>query len=99
MRFTWDEAKDASNRAKHGVSFAEAQTVFYDDDAILYDDADHADDEERFLLVGVSVALRVLVVVHCVREERKDDEVIRIISARRATNRERTALAAERRKS
>jgi len=99
MRFPWDEAKDAANREKHGVSFAEAQTVFYDDDAVLYDDPDHSRDEERFLLVGVSVALRVPVVVDWVREERTDDEVIRIISSRRATNRERTALAAERRKS
>jgi hypothetical protein len=93
MRFEWDEAKNAANQKKHGVAFEEAQTVFFDDDAILYDDPDHSEDEERFLLVGVSVALRVLVVVHCVRE----DEAIRIISARRATKREGSAVAAERR--
>ena len=98
MRFAWDEAKNAVNLSKHGVSFEEAQTVFFDEGAILYDDPDHSDDEERFLLVGLSVALRVLIVAHCVRQEEDDDEVIRIISARRTTNRERKAWTAERRK-
>lgn len=98
MRFAWDKAKDAANQSKHGVSFEEAQTVFFDEGAILYDDPDHSDEEERFLLVGLSAALRVLIVVHCVREE-EDDEVIRIISARRTTSREREAWTDERRKS
>ena len=96
MQFEWDEDKDAANQEKHGVAFVEAQTVFFDDDAILYDDPDHSDDEERFLLVGVSATLRLLVVVHCVRDAGSDDEVIRIISARQATNRERDAWTADR---
>lgn len=96
MRFEWDEAKSATNWEKHGVAFREARTDFFDDEAILYDDPES---EERFLLVGVSAALRVLVVVHCVRDEGPGEEVIRIISARRATNGERDAWTTERRRS
>lgn len=92
MRFEWNESKAESNRRKHGVSFEEARTVFFEDDALLYDDPDHSDDEQRFLLVGPSASLRLLVVVHWCRE---DDEVIRIISARMATRRERAAFVAE----
>ena len=95
MRFEWDDAKADANREKHGVSFEEAQTVFFDEEAILYDDPDHSVDEERFLLVDLSSRLRVLVVVHCARE---GGEAIRIISARRATRREQLACAAERRR-
>lgn len=86
MRFEWDPRKDALNRRKHRVSFEEACTVFFDEHAVLYDDPDHSVEEERFLLLGVSSRLRVLVVVHCLRES---GEVIRIVSARRATRRER----------
>lgn len=86
MRFEWDERKNERNRRKHRVSFDEAQTVFFDDNAVLYDDPDHSIDEERFLLLGVSSRLRVLVVVHVLRE---GGEVIRIVSARRATRLER----------
>lgn len=88
MRFEWDDEKARANEQKHGVSFEEAQTVFFDEHALLYDDPDHSDDEDRFLLLGPSARLRVLVVVHCYRES---DEVIRMISARRATRRERRA--------
>lgn len=86
LRFEWDERKNRANRAKHGISFEEARTVFYDDDARLLDDPEHSEAEERFILLGMSMALRVLVVVHCYRE---GDDVIRIVSARRATARER----------
>ena len=82
MRFEWDPPKSASNRRKHGVSFGEAESVFFDDAARLFDDPDHSAEEERYLLLGLSAGLRVLVVAHCIREE---GEVIRIISARRAT--------------
>jgi hypothetical protein len=84
LRFEWDERKNASNRRKHRVSFEEAQTVFYDDRGLLIEDPDEA--EDRFLLLGLSLALRTLVVCHCYREE---DEVIRIISARKANRSER----------
>ncbi len=86
LRFTWDPAKAKVNTAKHGVSFAEAQTVFLDDRARLLDDPDHSHSEARFLLLGLSVRLRVLVVVHAYREA---TGVIRLISARKATPRER----------
>jgi uncharacterized protein len=87
LSFEWDERKDTSNRKKHGVSFEEARTVFYDDSALLIDDPDHSENEERFILMGLSSSLRVLVVCHCYR---KADAVIRIISARRASRSERT---------
>jgi len=85
LRFEWDQAKNRSNKRKHGVSFEEAQTVFYDDLAILIED-EEADEEERFVLLGMSTTLRVLVVCHCFRE---NDDVIRIISARKADRQER----------
>jgi hypothetical protein len=86
LRIEWHENKNASNKRKHGVSFEEAQTVFYDDWAILVEDDDPEEPEERFVLLGMSAGLRTLVVCHCYRE---DDEVIRIISARRADRQER----------
>ena len=85
LRFTWDPNKEAVNRRKHGVSFLEAQTVFRDALAQLIPDPDHSDDEDRFILLGMSGHLRVLVVCHCYRE---GDGLIRIISARRATRHE-----------
>lgn len=88
LAFTWDPAKARKNLRKHGVSFEEAETVFYDDRARLVDDPDHSEAEDRFILLGLSRALRVLVVVHAYRET---DTVIRIISARKATPQERTA--------
>ena len=84
MRFEWDPRKDSANQRKHGVSFEDARTVFYDDRALLRDDPD--EDEERFVLLGLSATLRTLVVCHCYRE---DDGVIRIISARKAHREER----------
>jgi uncharacterized protein len=90
LSFTWDPAKARANEKKHGVSFDEAQTVFVDERARLLDDPDHSVDEERFILLGLSTRLRVLVVVHAYWEAA---EVIRIISARRATRRERAQYA------
>ncbi len=81
VQFTWDEDKNRSNRRKHRVSFEEAQTVFLDPRAKLYFDPDHSEDEDRFIILGVSCRLRVLVVCHCYREK---ETLIRIISARRA---------------
>ena len=81
VQFTWDENKNRSNRRKHGVSFEEAQTAFFDPRAKVYFDPDHSEDEARFILLGVSYRLRVLVVCHCYRDK---ETVIRIISARRA---------------
>jgi uncharacterized DUF497 family protein len=85
LRFEWDARKNEGNRRKHGVSFEEAITVFSDDRAILIADSEHSGVEDRFALLGLSADLRALVVCHCYRF----DEVIRIISARRATRRER----------
>ena len=85
MQFVWDIAKANANKLKHGVSFEEAQTVFQDSYALRIFDPDHSDDEDRFILLGLSSASRILVVCHCYRE---NDEVIRIISARKATRRE-----------
>jgi uncharacterized DUF497 family protein len=84
LRFDWDERKNTANQRKHGVSFEEAQTVFYDDRALLIEDPDET--EDRFVLLGLSLALRTLVVCHCYREQ---DSLIRIISARKANRSER----------
>ncbi|MFM1920486.1 MAG: hypothetical protein RLZZ303_2120 [Candidatus Hydrogenedentota bacterium] len=86
LRFEWDPGKDASNQRKHGVSFVEASSVFFDDDAIEFYDPGNSDEEDRFLLLGQSAKLRILVVCHC---ERMGGDVIRIISARKATTKER----------
>lgn len=85
LRFEWDEPKARANVKKHGISFDEAKTVFYDERARLISDPDHSDDEDRFILLGYSSGLKLLVVCHCYRA---DDGVIRIISARKATRRE-----------
>ena len=85
MEFTWDEAKATINLQKHKVSFEEAKTVFDDEEALFMSDPDHSDTEERFILLGMSTLLRLLVVCHCYRE---NDDVIRIISARKATKNE-----------
>jgi len=81
LQFEWDERKNKDNFKKHGVSFDEAFTVFYDENAIQFFDPDHSDDEDRFILLGISYKLKVLVVCHCFRES---DTIIRIISARKA---------------
>lgn len=85
ITFEWNSAKAAVNVRKHGVSFEEAQSVFYDEFAVQFFDDDHSSDEERFLLLGMSTGARLLLVCHC---ERDGSNVIRIISARRATKRE-----------
>ena len=85
IRFEWDARKARSNEKKHGVSFEEAESVFYDEQALLIEDPRPPEEEERFVLLGLSAVLRVLVVVHALR----GDDVIRIISARKATRQER----------
>lgn len=85
MTFEWDENKNAINKRKHGVDFFEASSVFCDDNAIMFDDPDHSVEEERFLLIGMSKSLKVLMVCHCYRGL---DDVIRLISAREATKTE-----------
>ncbi len=86
IRFMWDTSKAAENQRKHGVSFEEAKSVFFDENARFDHDPDHSAGEDRFLLLGLSYALRILLVVHSYRE---DDQVVRLISARRATKSER----------
>lgn len=85
ISFAWDNGKALLNKKKHGVSFEEARSVFYDEYALEFYDPDNSQDEDRFLMLGVSESLRVLVVCHCVREE---GSVIRIISARKAVKKE-----------
>ena len=86
LNFEWDRRKEAANRKKHGVSFDEARTAFFDENARLLADPDHSDDEDRFILLGLSSRLRLLVVCHCYQEE---SETIRVISARKADRSER----------
>jgi uncharacterized protein len=83
--FEWDDKKHSANRRKHGTSFVEAQSVFADDNGLLLHDPDHSDDEDRFVLLGLSSKPRLLVVCHTYRE---DEGVVRIISARKATRSE-----------
>ncbi|NCO65636.1 MAG: hypothetical protein COW32_09035 [Candidatus Aquicultor secundus] len=85
VSFEWDEKKSVTNQKKHHISFEEAQTVFVDENALLIHDPDHSDEEDRFVLLGLSAKLRILIVCHCYR---KSSDVIRIISARKATRRE-----------
>ena len=85
MRFEWDENKNDINKKRHKVSFEEARTVFYDEAALVIDDPEHSEDEERFIILGLSKHANLLVVCHCCRES---DTVIRIISARKATKTE-----------
>jgi len=80
ISFEWDEKKNASNKKKHGISFEEAQTVFADENALLIHDPDHSDNEDRFVILGLSNRLRVLIVCHCYQ---KSTGEIRIISARK----------------
>ena len=82
MRFEWDAEKASINIKKHGVSFEKARTVFEDPEALVIDDPDHSETEERFIILGFSIRARMLVVCHCLRD---GDRVIRIISARKAT--------------
>ncbi len=86
IRFAWDETKNQSNQRKHGVSFKEAQTVFFDEQALEFIDPEFFEGEHRFLMLGLSYRLRVLLVCHCYRESAS---IIRLISARKATKKER----------
>jgi hypothetical protein len=85
LSFEWDENKNAINKKKHKISFEEAQTVFYDEAALLIDDPEHSQEEERFIIMGLSQKANLLVVCHCYRAS---ETVIRIISARKATKNE-----------
>ena len=85
MQFEWDERKARLNIEKHGVSFEEAKTVFYDDAALIISDPDNSEEEDRFVILGFSTNARILVVCHCYRD---NEGVIRIISARKATKNE-----------
>jgi uncharacterized DUF497 family protein len=81
LRFKWDKKKEKINIKKHGISFEEARSVFYDEKAIQFFDPDHSEDEDRFILLGISFKLRILVVCHCFRESKI---VVRLVSARKA---------------
>ena len=86
IHFRWDSSKNEANKKKHGMSFEEAQTVFFDESAMEFFDTEHSDEEDRFLLLGQSFSLRTLLVCHCYREQ---ESIIRIISARKAMTKER----------
>lgn len=90
VRFEWDPRKSRSNKAKHGISFEEARSAFLDENARVIPDPEHSENEERFVLLGMSIRLRVVVVCHCYR---RSDQLIRIISARRADPAERRQYA------
>lgn len=85
ITFSWDEKKDKINQNKHGISFDEAKTVFADEYGRLIPDPEHSVDEDRFILLGLSCQLQLLMVCHCYREK---DDIIRIISARKASKTE-----------
>jgi uncharacterized DUF497 family protein len=88
LDFDWDRRKAAANARKHGVTFEEARTAFFDENAMVFFDPDHSDDEDRFILLGLSFRLRALVVCHCFRQT---ETSIRIISARTANRAEERA--------
>jgi len=85
IKFSWDEKKARTNIQKHKISFEEAKTVFADENARLIDDPDHSYEEDRFIMIGLSSKLKILTVVHCYRD---NDNIIRIISARKSTKNE-----------
>lgn len=92
INFEWDSDKAATNLKKHNVSFEEAKTVFYDEFAVQFFDDEHSDGEDRFLMLGVSSVAKLLIVSHC---ERGNGDIIRIISARKATKQESTFYKGE----
>ncbi|MBW2013789.1 MAG: BrnT family toxin [Deltaproteobacteria bacterium] len=92
ISFSWDDRKNLANQKKHRVSFDEAQSIFYNEHAIEYYDPDHSESEDRFLMLGLSYKVRVLVVSYTLRE---DETEIRIISARKATKKEQKAYTGE----
>jgi uncharacterized DUF497 family protein len=85
IKFDWDEHKNESNHKKHKIWFEEAQQVFDDPNALMFHDTDHSEEEDRFLLLGLSASTRLLVIVYCERDKGK---LLRIISARKATKKE-----------
>ena len=85
ITFEWDENKNQINQRKHGISFEEAKTVFYDEEALLRDDPEHSEEEERFVILGLRAQANLLVVCPCYRVS---ETVIRLISARKATKTE-----------
>lgn len=85
IRFEWDWNKSKINLQKHGIAFEEAKTVFWDENALVIDDPEHSEEEDRFIILGMSQKANLLVVCHCYRAS---DTVIRIISARKATRTE-----------
>ncbi|MDX8404897.1 MAG: BrnT family toxin [Mariprofundus sp.] len=87
ISFEWDSIKAVSNKKKHGISFEEAKSVFYDEFAIQFYDSDNTGEEDRFLMLGLSAEHKMLMICHC---ERDFGNIVRIISARKATKRERT---------
>lgn len=91
LTFDWDPDKAQLNKSKHGISFEEAQTAFYDENARLIYDPDHSESEDRFLLLGLSTSMRLVVVSHTYRAE---ETIIRIISARKATKQEQRQYTA-----
>ena len=93
MTFEWDENKNKINITKHGIDFSEASSTFYDDEAILFDDPDHSGEEDRFIILGLSQKENLCIVSHCYRGT---DEIIRIISARKATKTETNYYTANR---
>lgn len=86
ITFEWHDTKDRANQKKHGVSFREAKSVFFDEYAVQFYDEEHSSEEDRFIMLGMSNESRVLIVCHC---ERENGEIIRIVSARKATKKER----------
>lgn len=86
IKFEWDENKNEINKRKHQISFEEASTVFYDEEALMISDYEHSEQEERFVILGNSSKANLLVVCHCYRQS---ETVIRIISARKATKNEK----------
>ena len=92
MKFEWDEKKQKINIQKHGIDFEEAKTVFYDEEALLIPDPEHSTSEERFVILGISKKTNLLTVCHCYRE---NEEVIRIINARKATTKEKKQYVAK----
>ncbi len=85
IEFLWDPKKDQTNRKKHRISFEEAKTVFFDDNARVIHDPDHSISEERFIILGMSITVKLLIVIHCYLE---NESIIRIISARKANKKE-----------
>ena len=85
IQFNWDKNKNLMNQRKHNIAFEEAVSVFWDEEALIIDDPDHSESEDRFIILGISANANLLMVCHCYRE---NDTIIRIISARRATKTE-----------